>query len=207
VSRDSAVLDFGCGWGRMARFFLKDVRSPNLHGMDVDPEVIGLCRRLFAYGRFETCNPHPPAPAGDATYDIVYAYSVFSHLNEQISSEWVHEFSRILGPGGLLIATTQPRRFIDFCASLRQTPSHESVWHQYLARSFLDRDQALRDYDAGKFLHSATGGGEHRPSSFYGESIIPRAYVEQHWTRDLELVDFVDEPTRLPQALIVLKHR
>ena len=92
-------------------------------------------------------------------------------------------------------------------STLRQTPSHESVWHQYLARSFLDRDQALRDYDAGKFLHSATGGGEHRPSSFYGESIIPRAYVEQHWTRDLELVDFVDEPTRLPQALIVLKHR
>ena len=26
-------------------------------------------------------------------------------------------------------------------------------------------------------------------------------------TRALELVDFVDEPTRLPQALIVLKHR
>ena len=38
----------------------------------------------------------------------------------------------------------------------------------------MDRDQALSDYDAGKFLHSATGGGDFRPSSFYGETLIPK---------------------------------
>src|SRR5262245_41067579 len=33
----SRVLDFGCGWGRILRLFLKDVKSKNLCGIDVDP--------------------------------------------------------------------------------------------------------------------------------------------------------------------------
>jgi SAM-dependent methyltransferase len=202
---NSSVLDFGCGFGRMVRFFLKDVRAANVHGFDVDPTVIALCQQLFQHGRFEVCNSRPPAPMPDDSFDVVYAYSVFSHLSEEIHLEWVREFARLLKPGGLLLATTQGRTFVDFCASLRAKSVHDSAWHESLAKSFTDRDQALRDYDAGHFLHVATGGGDFRPSSFYGETLIPRGYVERAWTPYLELVDFRDDRSFLPQALIVMR--
>jgi 2-polyprenyl-3-methyl-5-hydroxy-6-metoxy-1,4-benzoquinol methylase len=35
------ILDFGCGWGRIARFFFRDTRPENVTGIDVDPEFIG----------------------------------------------------------------------------------------------------------------------------------------------------------------------
>lgn len=207
LTRDSAVLDFGCGWGRMLRFFLKDVRPGNLSGMDVDPDVIALCQRLFAHGRFQVCTPRPPAPAPDKSFDVIYLYSVFSHLNEEVHLEWVREFARLLKPGGILLATTQARRFIEFCKALREKPVQESAWHESLARSFPDPDRSLRDYDQGQLVHVPTGGGDHRPASFYGETLIPRGYVEKHWTRYLEFVDFTDDATLLPQALIVMQRK
>src|SRR5712692_4214174 len=40
LSPETRILDFGCGWGRIFRFFLKDVPAKNLLGVDVDPEII-----------------------------------------------------------------------------------------------------------------------------------------------------------------------
>jgi len=201
----STVLDFGCGWGRMLRFFLKDVRAGNLNGMDVDPDVIALCQRLFQQGRFQVCNPRPPVQLPEESYDVIYLYSVFSHLNEEVQLQWANEFARLLKPGGILLATTQARRFVEFCATLRAKPVQESAWHESLARSFPDPERTLRDYDQGKFIHVPTGGGDHRPSSFYGETLIPRGYVEKNWPRQLKLIDFKDDPALLPQALIVMQ--
>src|SRR5271165_4962721 len=37
------ILDFGCGWGRIIRFFLKDVEGETLWGVDCFREVIQVC--------------------------------------------------------------------------------------------------------------------------------------------------------------------
>ena len=204
LTTSTRVLDFGCGWGRMLRCFLRDVSAENLHGVDVDASMVELCRSLFGtLGRFDVVPARPPAATLTGPYDLVYAYSVFSHLNEEYHLAWVEELARVLRPGGLLLATTQGRGFIDFCASLRAKGSFDSLWHQALAGCFTDRDAALADYDAGKFLHAATGGGDYRPASFYGESVVPKGYVEKRWPSTLRLLQFRDEPGFLPQALIV----
>jgi SAM-dependent methyltransferase len=204
LATSTRVLDFGCGWGRMLRCFLRDVAATNLHGVDVDASMVELCRSLFGpLGRFDVVPARPPAATLTGPYDLIYAYSVFSHLNEEYHLAWVEELARVLRPGGLLLATTQGRGFIDFCASLRMKDSFDSVWHQSLAGCFTDRAAALADYDAGRFLHVATGGGDYRPPSFYGESVVPQAYVERHWPSTLRLLQFRDEPSLLPQALIV----
>lgn len=204
LTPDSRILDFGCGWGRMIRFFLKEVKADNLHGVDVDPLMIGFCRELFHLGNFSIGKPLPPTEFPDNSIDIIYAYSVFSHLSEPAHLQWVREFSRILKPGGILVATTQPRHFIEFCRSLHGK-THESGWHNTLANSFPDAGAALADYDSGEFVFSATGGGPALPNSFYGESLIPREYVEREWTKYLIFRDFVDDRNRQPQALIVMQ--
>jgi len=204
LTRDSRILDFGCGWGRMIRFFLKDIVADNLYGIDVNSEMIDICLNTVRLGNYSTGKPEPPTEFDNNSFDVVYAYSVFSHLSESVHIKWVKELSRILKPGGMLIVTTQARRFIELCRSLRGQ-NHEFDWYKALANSFLDTDAAFADYDNGKFLYSATGGGPALPASFYGEAIISPGYVKREWTKYLTFCDFVDDPAKLNQAVIIMQ--
>jgi SAM-dependent methyltransferase len=46
----------------------------------------------------------PPLDRGDASFDLVYCISVFTHLTDSWTA-WLHELHRVLAPGGLLVAT------------------------------------------------------------------------------------------------------
>src|SRR5262249_18027231 len=117
-----AVLDFGCGWGRVTRFFLKDVAPSQLWGIDIRSETIDIAKKLFQGpgGAFEVTNAPPPTTFAEGTFSLVFSYSVFSHLSEEVHYEWLSEFNRILKPGGVVIATTLPRGFIEMVNSFRE---------------------------------------------------------------------------------------
>jgi 2-polyprenyl-3-methyl-5-hydroxy-6-metoxy-1,4-benzoquinol methylase len=204
LTPDSKVLDFGVGWGRYMRFFYRDVALNNLYGVDPWHLAIDLCKETNVHGQLLQIGLRPPMVLADETFDLVFAYSVFSHLSPDVGSSWVEELARCLKPGGMLVVTTQGRTFIDYCASLRDKPS-ESLWHQALQKSFSDVEKMYSDYDAGNILYAANGGGEGLPPDVYGDAIVPKQHVEKHWTKHLELVNFIDDRNLLPQALIVMK--
>lgn len=205
LGRDSRILDFGCGWGRIIRFFLKDVTADNLYGIDVDSEMTDLCIKTVGHGNYSAIKPMPPLEFSEGSFDIIYAYSVFSHLAESVQIQWIEEFSRILKPGGILVATTQARSFIELCRTLRNQSNSSNNWHHALAHSFVDTEAAFADYDSGKFLYSPTGGGGPRDASFYGEAVIPQKYIEREWTKYLDFCDFTYDPAIIPQSLIVMQ--
>jgi len=185
------ILDYGCGWGRIIRFFLRDVNLDNLIGIDCYPEMIDLCRATNPFCRFELVDPYPPTRLSDNSFDIIYSYSVFSHLSEEAHLAWLEEFRRVLKPGGLLIATTRARNFVLECAEMRRQ-QEQRFWMRGAAASFMDTDAALARYDRGEYLYEAVGGGGVLDSSFFGETCIPRAYVERRWTTFFDFVDFID---------------
>src|ERR1043166_1367872 len=80
ISPDRRILDFGCGWGRITRFFLKEVQAENLVGVDVDPDIIQICKETIGEGQYQTVSSHPPSHFPDRSFDVIFAYSVFSHL-------------------------------------------------------------------------------------------------------------------------------
>jgi SAM-dependent methyltransferase len=205
ITESSRVMDFGCGWGRMIRYFLRDVAPQNLVGCDVLPEMIDICRSLNLRATFEVNAPEPPTSFADGSFDVIYAYSVLSHLSESLHLHWLREFKRLLRPNGILVATTHSRRFIEFCAELRRTENLSSTWHVFLARSFLDTPATLAAYDRGDFVYAPTSGGVDLPAERYGEAVVSPKYVQTMWPLYLEPVDFVDDPGLLPQALIVGK--
>lgn len=98
-------LDFGCGAGRVARHLANDVVS--LTGIDIDETAI-LWDRRHLRGQYFVCAPAPPAHFPDSSFDVIYAISVFTHFDEPQQFAWLSEIRRLLRPGGLLIATTQP---------------------------------------------------------------------------------------------------
>ena len=61
-SIDTKILDFGIGWGRILRFFLKDIKIDNLFGCDVDPDMIKFCRQYYPNKNMLTISPQGQLP-------------------------------------------------------------------------------------------------------------------------------------------------
>ena len=208
VAPHRRMLDFGCGWGRVLRLFMKDIEPSNLFGVDSTSRFLLDARRCNPALAFLPCGKVPPTILAPESLDYVISWSVFSHLDEFYASRWVEEFARLLKPGGLVMMTTQSRRFIQFCAEMRVRRASgirlEHPWYEVCADSFPDESQANSRYEAGLFLHSSTNKPPDE-AAHYGEAIIPRNFVTKNWASMFRLIDFVDNAVRLPQALIVLQ--
>lgn len=99
-----SILDFGCGCGRVARHWAS-LEGPTVHGCDYNPELVGWCRQNLSFMEAKENQLEPPTPYDDESFDLIYAFSVLSHLSEPLQGAWVAEFRRILRPGGLLIVS------------------------------------------------------------------------------------------------------
>jgi SAM-dependent methyltransferase len=194
-----SVLDFGCGWGRVIRFFLRDVPSENLVGIDIDETALSICRETNRFCRFAGCDFFPPTSFEPASFDLIYAYSVFSHLSESSHLGWLAEFQRLLAPGGLLIATTFPREYIRRVAELRASGADTRAWPG--VSSFPDTRPALAVYDSGDFCYSTfEGSGVH-----FGSACVSEQYVRRVWPAWLSPCDYVADAKVCAQNVIVAR--
>ena len=103
LAPDLNVLDFGCGCARTLRWLVKEHPQVHWTGCDVDAEAIDWCRQHLPGYRFEVNPPMPPAPFPDASFDVLYGISVFTHLDETAQRAWLPEFHRLLRPGGMAL--------------------------------------------------------------------------------------------------------
>ena len=124
LSKDSALLDIGCGFGRLAIGVLDrvgDIRA--YRGVDVSGAAVAWCVRHLGAGhpsfqftrlhvRNERYNPDGAEITGafrlpfeDATFDVAYAYSVFSHMELGDIERYLAELKRVLRPGGCVFVT------------------------------------------------------------------------------------------------------
>jgi SAM-dependent methyltransferase len=204
VAPESTVLDFGCGWGRFLRFFWKDVDATNLYGVDVDPGVIDLCLQTGVPGTLRVLESYDRLPFRDAFFSHVMAYSVFTHLPEKVHLHWMKEIARVTKPGASFCLTLEPRRFLDFVSRLNERTA-ETGWEQRMSRFAGLASSSKQAFDSGEFVYLPTGGGKYHPSDVYGEAIVPLHYVEQNWKEFFRIVEYVDDPTRFPQAALAVQ--
>jgi len=206
IGENTRVLDFGCGWGRTLRFFLREVRPEGLFGADVLPIAVETCRRTNPWCDFRLVSSLPPTDFAAESFDLIYLYSVFSHLSESAHDAWLREFTRILRPGGLVIATTWHRDYIEWCERARQGDTHGT--HSGSLGAFVGTEEWLARYDSGEYCHSPIGGDAGLSSDFYGETCIPETYVRSRWSDRFEICEYIRADwRRLRQNAIVARRR
>jgi SAM-dependent methyltransferase len=163
ISEFHAVLDFGCGCGRVMRHFHS--LKIDLYGVDYNAKLIDWCKRNLPFANFEVNELQPPLAFSDAMFDLIYAFSVFTHLRESDQVAWLAELSRTLKPGGYLLLTTHGKADAE----------------AYLPS--LEKEQ----FRAGRLVVlNPASYGENRCNAFH-----PPEYVKGILTKGFDVLDFV----------------
>lgn len=98
------LLDFGCGDGRYSSIISKHFKNINLHGVDIDDNLVEYCSKNIK-GNFKVNNIDPPLDFSQNFFDVIIAYSVFTHLKKAKIEHWFKEFNRVLKVGGIAAFT------------------------------------------------------------------------------------------------------
>jgi SAM-dependent methyltransferase len=105
IDEVGALLDWGCGCGRVLRHW-RDLRATGVFGCDIDGRMVDWCRKSLPFAEVAVTGLTPPLPYPDSTFGLVYAFSVFTHLAEDLQHAWMRECLRVLAPEGYLLVST-----------------------------------------------------------------------------------------------------
>ena len=100
----ASVLEWGCGPGRLIQHMPSFFHHTelNLYGADMyKPSIDWASTFLAEFATFYRNRINPPLRFKSNTFDFVYAVSVFTHLSEQLSKDWMKEILRVVKPNGL----------------------------------------------------------------------------------------------------------
>jgi len=166
---------------------LAENSDAKFHGVDINADAIQWCRNSRAPGEFAQNPCFPPLPVDDSAFDLAYAVSVFTHIDEQCQIDWLRELSRVLTPGGVFLATVHGRD---------------------KARRALAPLDYVRFSRTGFFFHQPTDRTtlEGMPD-FYQVSFHSREYIERTWTRFFDVLFYVSHGPFYEQEMVVLRNR
>ncbi len=186
-----AVLDFGCGCARVLAELEQRLGSgATLLGCDIDEEAIRWAARHHPGMRFAVNGPLPPLPYEDASMDLVFASSVFTHVNEGSQQAWLEELRRILTPGGIAIVSVYGEHAFS---------GYRSGAILGVTRDFRDRLGAYASLDAAGMVFEPypmsasnrfnyTGGDEP-----YGVTFNSSGQVRRDWSGSFDVLEILPQ--------------
>ena len=106
------ILDFGCGYGRIARLMYYFADPADMYCVDPWEESIRLCRESRMPGNFFVSDYLPQSlPVPEQQFGLIYAFSVFTHLSERATRTALDTLRRYVAPNGMLVITIRPEEY------------------------------------------------------------------------------------------------
>lgn len=225
------ILDFGCGCGRLARYFKG---HPNkVTGCDIDVRMVDWTSNHLQFMNTVLTQVHPPLPFKNKEFDAIISISIFTHLSEESQNEFLAELSRICSPEGHLFLTVHGK------TALNLAMSDTKVWNMLDVDKLLFED-AIERFEVGNHAFIKQSGGPltsrknksapkkkklwqrvrnkiarivaisqsspSPPKPFeYGITFIPENYIRNKWNKWFEIVDYRDGALHNFQDIVVLK--
>lgn len=149
--RDARILDYGVGWGRILRLFYKFVPTAQTCGVDVMPKIFEIVQGLGFRSKFILAPALPTGRVCEEDMDLIWAFSVFTHLSERGADHVLAAMRSNLADDGLAIITIRPR---EFCRS--------------------HRPDLLTSYDTRGFAFVSQAGD-------YGDTAMSLEFFKKRW--------------------------
>ncbi len=182
LGRFRSILDFGCGCGGTLLWFRDLAPTASISGTDIDASAIDWCRENLPFARFGTNGAMPPLRYPDASFDFVYAISVFTHLDEDYQFRWLEELRRTVAPGGICLVTLHG----------------PGSWNEMPAR-----DQETLQNSGFVFVRTEVSRGLF--PDWYQTAFHMRSYVETHFTSYFDIVGFIPRGLADLQDVVVMR--
>jgi SAM-dependent methyltransferase len=160
----TSMLDWGCGCGRVLRHWSR-LTNTRIFGCDIAPKMVEWCDANLPFVDAAVNDLSPPLPYRDATFDLVYAFSVMTHLSEELQLAWAAECRRVLRPAGYFVFSTLGEYFV--------------------SRDRLTADEQ-RSFENGKLVVLY----ERSPGTSLCSAYHPPAYVRSELARGFDVVAF-----------------
>ena len=191
-----AALDFGCSSGRLVRALRAAHPQVAWHACDPQQRAIAWAAEHFGDISWLASPLEPPLPYADATFDAVFALSIWSHFGERAGLAWFADMHRILAPGGHLVLTAHG------FGTLRSLAERERWAPEDVERAM----QAM--YRTGFHHHDTFGeggdwgvpGGED-----WGWAFISPEWIQTHLLPDWRVAEFRPGYIDAFQDLLVLQ--
>ena len=180
LDRNSSVLDWGCGPGRLLWGVLSELGEVRRYvGVDVEKRAIDWARDNIVHSWVEFIrvdaqndryNPDgflgPRIPVNRDSVDVFYAYSVFSHMLLEDTSAYLGEVRRVLSTDGRAFVTAFVEDGVEDCVENPEGYGQLS-WEGRLHcvrydRAFFDRLVADAGLEIVGFVHGEETDGQSR---------------------------------------------
>jgi SAM-dependent methyltransferase len=169
---DASFLDFGAGWGRVARVFLRDFDLGKIYGFEPNRSYCTMARSLNPYICFLNGGFTPDLTLPPDRFDLVVGWSIFSHLSKQSAGEWLEEMARVTRPGGYCVFTTWGQRFLDVLVGeqdrlLRDRDADVNWYYKECLKGAGDIRRQRSKFERGEFVWFTTFD-----TTLYGDAFI-----------------------------------
>ena len=164
----ASILDYGCGWGRLLRLMYKFTDPKNLYGCDPWDRSIQICRQDGVVANLEISSYLPrELPFGSTKFDLIYAFSVFTHLSERAAKMAIDACRLSIKENGLAAITIRP-------------PAYWNV-HQE-SGGFVKREDMQAAHRERGFAFAPHNREAVEGDVTYGDTSMSLEFIERQWS-------------------------
>lgn len=180
---EAAVLDYGCGWGRLIRLMYAHTKPENIFGCDPWDVSIQLCRAANLKAHLAVTDYVPSGLPFEKPFHLIYAFSVFTHLSQRTADAVMSTLRKHIAPDGLLVITIRPETYWTVDPRVSEWAAELQKRHREEGFAFVPHQREPIDGDVT-----------------YGDTSMSIEYVAKRWP-DWKVVG--SEPTCDPFQRVV----
>jgi len=200
VPQPERIFDLGCASGRVLRHFSAQEPETELWGMDINIRHAEWVRRYLdpSIRVFQgTILPH--LPLEDRYFSLVYAFSVFSHI-DWLETAWLLELRRILKPGGIAYLSVHSEGTWE-----RMRPGVPIYDALIQGAGVIEEYRVTPEFLAGPMPKQKTVFTYRTGLSYNTNVFLHTDYIRNSWGRMFEIIDIVPEAHNYQDVVLLRK--
>lgn len=183
--QEEQLLDWGCGCGRVGRYFVVEREDVQYSGCDIDIEAIEWCNNNLKKNLFYVSNILPSLPFEDQKFTTVFGASVMTHINKKDQKMWLQEMHRVLKSNGLLILSV--------------------IDEDNLLCPNALREQIIKEGIVDDILDPALNGIA--PYGYYRDVYQSKAYTLRNWSDYFDIISYQKRGLIGVQDLVIMRKK